>query len=996
MRADTDIAVSQTSELGACIDRLVESGRSASPLSTYRLQFNYRFRFQDGLELLPYLEALGVSHVYSSPILKARTHSLHGYDITDHNVVNPEIGGEEELYRFSHALKQRGMGLVLDTVPNHMGVGHGDNPWWQDVLENGRAAEHSDFFDIDWRPLKTELRDKVLLPVLGDQYGAELESGRITLEFTGEHFQLRYYDRVLPLDPQTLPLFFSGEAEVRRFQKLSETLEALASLPAHDVWDAALVARRREQAPRLEAQLCEIITASPEVMALVERLRQRINGNPGEARSFDRLHHLLEAQAYRLAHWRVSAEEINYRRFFDVNDLVGLRMENPAVFAATHGLLRKLLADGVVEGLRVDHPDGMLNPRQHFTRLQMLYCASQCGGPTPHPPVADNGIEIDVQTAFGQHEGARLRPPLYCVVEKILEPGEELPEEWPVDGSSGYDFANLLNGLLIQGQNERAFTQIYQRFTGETADFEAQLYSAKKAIMHTALSGEVNVLAHLLDELSGGDRRARDFTRKALRDAIREAIACFPVYRTYIDERGEINERDRTTIAYAILRAKRRNAGTATAVFDFLRGILLLERGNDHGLKLQFTLKFQQLTGPIMAKGLEDTVCYTFNRFVSLNEVGGSPRRFGIGLDDFHRDNAHRARHWPASMLATSTHDTKRSEDVRARLNVLSEMPREWSQHVMRWRRSNHGRKRTLPDGRRAPDANEEYLLYQTLVGAWPLEAMDDGQTREDFIRRIGDTMEKCLHEAKANLSWINPDPEYVEAVRSFVRAILSPGPRGRMSFFLKDFSKLLAPVKFFGAVNSLAQTVLKLMAPGVPDLYQGCELFNLRLVDPDNRSPVDFDLRRELLARMKQLPVTAETAAALMQEFDNSDVKMWVTMLCLGLRRQFPAVFRGGAYLPLHAAGERRENVCAFARQTGRSMITVAVPRFSYTLMKGRPQAALGEAWGDTEILLPPDAPNVMENIFTGERLQVSERKTLRCADVFSTFPVAVLQPAD
>ena len=691
MRSSSSLLTVEASGLSECLDRLAARKREDRPISTYRLQFHKDFRFEDALRLLPYLHALGITHCYASPILKARASSAHGYDIADHNTLNPDIGTEKEFHEFVADLKSRGMGLILDIVPNHMGIGQGTNPWWQDVLENGHTSEYADYFDIDWQPLKQELRDKVLLPVLGAQYGEELEQGRIHLHFDGTRFHVEYYENRFPLDPQTIPMIFEplGDLRLQRFEpelpeadrgELGSILFELRQLPNHDATDTQLLKRRRRDAPALKQRLAELAGRSGGIRNLITLALQKINGEPGNSRSFDYLHRLLDAQVYRLAHWRVSAEEINYRRFFDINELIGLRMENPEVFAATHRLIRKLLAEGCIQGLRIDHPDGLLNPPQYFVRLQMLYAASQCCGPKPSLPTAENGIEIDVQTVFGQHDWIHQRPPLYVLVEKILQPGEELPS-WPVDGTVGYDYSVLLNGVFIDSRNERKFTQLYHRFINGTVDVDVLIYESKKNILDNALASELAVLTHILDEISNSDRQARDFTRNSLRIAIRETIACFPVYRTYVDERGNLSERDRSYVVTAIARAKRRNPGSPGALFDFLRDILLLRRSSHDGSAeiyrkhLYFTLKFQQLTAPVMAKGLEDTACYVYNRLVSVNDVGGSPRQFGTSVDDFHTANLERLVRTPFSMLSTSTHDSKRSEDVRARLNVLSEMP---------------------------------------------------------------------------------------------------------------------------------------------------------------------------------------------------------------------------------------------------------------------------------------------------------------------------------
>ncbi|HEX8926043.1 MAG TPA: malto-oligosyltrehalose synthase, partial [Terriglobales bacterium] len=615
MRTQSSLAAPAT-ELSTCLDRLVQGREQQRPGSTYRLQFNQNFRFIDALRLVPYLKALGVTTCYSSPILRARAGSAHGYDITSHDELNPEIGTEDELHDLVAALHANGMTFMLDVVPNHMGVGYGTNLWWSDVLQNGHASKFANFFDIDWNPLKPELRNKVLLPVLGNQYGQELENGQLKLTYENGEFRLAYYDRLFPIDPQTIPLIFHNlpalaQSTTNEARELKSLLVTFAELPPHDTAEADRAARRQREYPLLRQRLADLVERVPELQQIVNSALEKINGRVGEPQSFDLLHTLLEAQAYRLAHWRVSAEEINYRRFFDINDLVGLRMEDPQVFAATQTLIRRLLADGSVSALRIDHPDGLFNPPQYFTRLQMLYAASQCCGAVPEGALAENGIELELQTQFGQRDWNKQNAPLCVLVEKILEPGERLPNEWPVDGTVGYDFTNLITGLFIDSRSRRAFNSLYARFAPDMPDVETLVYNSKKLIMEAALSSEVNVLSHMLDEISSTDRRARDFTRKALRDAIRETIASFPVYRTYIDERGNITERDRRYIEQAINRAKRRNGTTPPEVFEFLCDNLLLRAGDVgqqvHGYRKQlyFTLKFQQLSGPVMAKGLE-------------------------------------------------------------------------------------------------------------------------------------------------------------------------------------------------------------------------------------------------------------------------------------------------------------------------------------------------------------------------------------------------------
>lgn len=989
-----------------CLDDMAKGVGKQIPLSTYRVQMNKEFRFQDATRIVPYLAELGVSTFYASPILQARAGSMHGYDIIDHNKINEEVGTEAEFHKLANALKERGMTLILDVVPNHMGVGYGTNPWWQDVLQNGQASRFANFFDIDWDPLKEELHNKVLLPVLGNPYGEELEAGRLKVRFAGRAFILEYYDRVLPIDPQTYPLVIqplgepdTSDADAREFLGL---LAAFSELPHNDTEDTERATKRQKQLPFLFQRLQDLIARSAAMKRYIERAVERINGRVGDAHSFDALHQLLEQQAYRLAHWRVSAEEINYRRFFDINDLIGLRMEDPQVFASTQGLIRRMLGTGAVSGLRIDHPDGLFNPAQYFQRLQMLYAASRCYGPEPKGELAENGIEADMQAEFGLHDWRNKRAPMYVVVEKILEHGEDLPTEWPVAGTVGYEFANLVTNLFIDPSVERSFTNLYQRFIGQAIDVNQLIYQSKKLIMHSALSSEVNVLAHLLDEISSLDRRARDFTRKSLRDAIREAIACFPIYRTYIDERGTITERDRKFIEQAIRRAKKQNTSIPGPVFDFLQDILLL-RGNDggspvHGYRKQlyFTLKFQQLSGPVMAKGLEDTSCYIYNRFAAVNEVGGSPDEFGISVDEFHAANLKRAEQWPHQMLTSSTHDTKRSEDVRARLAVLSEMPRSWATQAIRWRRANKLRKVTIGDGQAVPDLNEEYLLYQTLVGAWPLpkRVEDDfaltDRGRAEFTKRIQQYMIKAVNEAKINMSWINPNQDYTAGIESFVEKLLRPGTEAKPNSFLRLITDFIPRVAFFGAINSLSQTLIKLTAPGVPDIYQGQEMFDFSLVDPDNRRTVDFEMRESLL---RELPRDEERwpeyCAEMLQQWTDSRTKMWVTYRTLQARKNHRELFEHGNYVPLRTAGNRAANLVGYVRSWRGQTMAVVFPRFAMTVMDGQMKAPIGNAWGDTRMELPTGS---YKNLLTGERVQGGE---VKAGEVLRSFPVGLLVAA-
>jgi len=969
-----------------------------APLSTYRLQLHRGFNFADVEVVLPYLRRLGVGDCYLSPVFEARPGSMHGYDVTRHDHVNPELGGEEGFARLTQALRNAGMGLLLDIVPNHMGVGN-DSVWWQDVLENGRASKYAEFFDIDWKPLKPDMQGKLLLPILGNQYGEELENKRIRIAVEDGLAKVRYYDHSMPLAPLTLPMIFSEKERAELPLRFRDLLREMSHIPPNDTADSSLATQRQRQLEDLKPRIREALLA-PHNHAAVAAALEKVNGTAGDAHSFDRLHQVLEAQPYRLAFWRVSAEEINYRRFFDVNDLVGLRMENPAVFAATHCLIRRMLAEQEITGLRVDHCDGMFNPRQYLIRLQLLYIASQCRGATPEGEVAPNGIESEIREAVRGYDWSKVHGPLYVVVEKILEPREALPREWPVRGTSGYDFVHFANQVFIQQENRKRFNDLYTAVTGRTSDPDEIIYRAKLLVMQNALSSETYVLTNLLSQLGSADRRARDFTDSLLESAIRETIACFPVYRTYIDDRGQYTERDRAFIHHAISRAKYRNPDLDATAFDFLENTLLL---HDHSgdeidqRELYFALKFQQLTGPVMAKGVEDTAFYVYNRFISSNEVGSSIQSFGLSTETFHASNEERLKNSPDAMLATSTHDTKRSEDVRNRLNVISEMKLFWPAFVRRVQRLNARFKQALEDGRVAPDANEEYLIYQTIAGSWPWK-LDSAEERQQFIERLQLYMTKALSEAKVNLSWVSPNEKYLAAVHKFVAGILTPDEDGTERKFVSALNLLLPALKLFGAVNSLAQVLLKVASPGVPDFYQGSEVWDLSLVDPDNRHPVDYALHAEALDGMMRLAESEGPMAVCRDvgaKLDDGRIKLWTTHRALATRATMPEVFRRGEYIALATSEGYAQHVIAFLRQRGQECVLVAVPRFACTLMRHRPELPLGEVWGKGELIVEQCAGKRLMNVFTGEEVIVPEDGGIRLATLFANFPVAMLELA-
>lgn len=960
------------------------------PVSTYRLQFNWSFTFADATRLVPYLRDLGITDCYASSFLKAVPGSGHGYDLIDPSGLNPEVGTEEDFQAFALALRSEGMGLILDVVPNHMGIGKSSNPWWLDVLENGPSSPYSTFFDIDWKPIKPELEDKVLLPILGDLYGTVLENQDITLVYDDGRFFVLYYDHRLPIAPRSSTRILAHRLDVLlkdagadhpHVQELQSIITALNHLPARSERDPLRVAERYREKEIVRRRLAALLRESPVVKAFLDENVRQFNGRREDPGSFDLLDGLLNDQAYRLAYWRVASEEINYRRFFDINELAAIRMEDRAVFAQFHGLIFRLLREGSVTGLRIDHVDGLYDPADYLRQLQ-AWARRELA-----PPGA---AEADDRQ-------------LFVVVEKILAKGEALPDDWPVHGTTGYEFLNLVNGLFVDGAGAKALDEAYHRFTGRRLSFEDLVYHSKQLIMRVAMSSEINVLGHQLNRLSERDRRSRDFTLNSLTYAIRDIIACFPVYRTYVSDRADgVREQDRRAIELAVARAKRRNPALSGLVFDFVRD-LLLDQGNerlrgDHAERRCFVRKFQQTTSPVTAKGIEDTAFYIYNRLVSLNEVGGDPDDGAVPPDLFHKRMRERKARWPYGLSATATHDTKRSEDVRARINVLSEVPREWRTRTVRWSKVNRKHK-THVDGQPAPDRNEEFLLYQTLVGTWPMTPLDDAWYRQ-FCDRIQSYMTKALKEAKVHTSWVNPNQAYDEAVRRFIEAILD---RVRPNPFLADFLPFQERIAQVGLWNSLAQVVLKVAAPGVPDFYQGTEHWDFSLVDPDNRRPVDFRSRADWLAELRRRrtldgPTWVDLVRDLVKNRQDGKIKLYVTMVALDYRRSHPALFLEGEYVPLQAQGSKEAHLCAFTRLHQDQAVVAVVPRLVAGLAQDQGIPPVGPGvWGDTCVTVPSWRPTTRYlNLFTGERLATGtdgDRQTLALSEVLSELPVALLE---
>jgi (1->4)-alpha-D-glucan 1-alpha-D-glucosylmutase len=913
------------------------------PRATYRLQLRPDFDFDEAAAVLDYVRDLGVSHVYASPYLQASAGSTHGYDVVDPTRVNRDLGGEEGHQRFCDALSAAGLGQVLDIVPNHMAITGPENRWWFDVLRNGPASAFASYFDVDWDPPEAKLRDTVLMPILGDHYGRELEAGTIALEHDGGVFHIRYHDHLLPVAPRSLaeplqraaadgaPVSGSGApdaaepgaaagrgpAEERDADRGAAALAEVAFLgraygrlpEASAELEPAVMEARQRDLDVLDRRLRALATSRPAVAEALDGMVAAIN------RDVDALDRLVSEQNYRLAYWRIAGQELDYRRFFDITSLAGLRTERPAVFRAVHGRVLEWLRAGVLDGVRVDHPDGMCRPGEYFGRLRAA------------------------------------APDAWIVVEKILMPDESLPD-WPVAGTTGYEVLNDIGGLFVDPAGEAPFTELWREVAGDDGDFHQTAYEARKHVMRDVLAADLHRLANIFVQVCERRRRHRDFARGELREALAEVAAAFPVYRTYVTEGNGAAAADAAVVARAVAAARTRRPELDGELLGLLESVLL---GREDGPAARaLRMRFQQFTGPVAAKGEEDTAFYRYLRFSPLNEVGGDPGRWGLDPATFHERSAARAREWPAAMTTLSTHDTKRSEDVRARLFTLSEIPTRWAEAVRSWReRSAAHWPRNLER-----DPAMEYLLYQTAVGAWPI----DGD-------RLGDYMEKASREAKLRTSWTDPDPEYDEALARFVARLMASAWAGEVEGFV-------APILAASRVVSLAQKLVQLTAPGVPDLYQGGELWDLSLVDPDNRRPVDFAERRALLDRLPSEHGAEPDPRAILGEMASGLPKLWVVRQALAARARHPHAFVGGGYQPLDVEGDAAEHAVGFVRE---GAVAVVVPRLVVRLVRDG-------GWRDTRVILPG---GTWRNVLTGEVVKGGGRKA---HELLGRFPVALL----
>ncbi|MGH7475267.1 MAG: malto-oligosyltrehalose synthase [Longimicrobiales bacterium] len=929
------------------------------PRATYRLQLHSAFRLDDARAILPYLARLGVDTVYLSPVFAARPGSAHGYDVIDPTRVNPELGGETAFAGFTEAARAAGLRVLLDIVPNHMAA-HERNRWWWDVLEHGRSSTYAHFFDIEWRSETLTIEDQLLLPLLGDHYARALDRGELIIGHQHDRLVLRYFERTLPLDPRSYGDVLGLASDVDHGAAgvaLHDLGQAFAALPPHTAGGRDAGRARREQAAALRVRLNETLER-PEARAALAAALGQINAVHGRAR----LDALIRRQAYLPAYWRAATDEMNYRRFFNIADLVGIRVEEPAVFEAVHERLLEWVRAGSVGGVRVDHIDGLARPTEYLRRLR-----------------------------------AAVGPDCYITVEKILVGEEALPEEWPIAGTTGYDFLNLVNRVLVRGDALQRLEHAYRALVGATAPYASIEYDKQRQIIRQHFTGEVRWLERELSVLARASILARDVPARRLGDVIVDVTACLPVYRTYIEEQA-VRERDREVIRVALEEARRRNRQLDGVALEFASQVLLRQWPSLAEPSLSahaeaFLRRWQQFTGPVMAKGVEDTSLYVYNRLVALNEVGGDPGAVALDPSAFHVAMQRRRADWPATMNASSTHDTKRSEDVRARVQALADLAPEWERRLPQWHGWNAALKASVGEAP-APDPNEEILIYQTLLGIWPL-AEHEMATLPD---RMAEYLRKALREAKVHSSWLDPNEAYEVAVIDFARRIMDPS---RESPFLADILGLQRTIARVGAMRSIAQLVLKLAAPGVPDFYQGQELWEFSLVDPDNRRPVDYTTRDAVLRRLGSAPLEPECVERLARGWQDGAIKLHVTRVCLAARQQFGRLFVGGDYLPLDVAGglpDASGRTLGFARRAAGSWLVAVVQRDFRSSAAAHADTTLRPADADIvdlRVLLPAEAPAVMEDLLTGRVLRLPETSrghAVPLREALALLPAALL----
>ncbi|WGF89312.1 malto-oligosyltrehalose synthase [Marinivivus vitaminiproducens] len=931
------------------------------PRATLRLQFGPELDFAQARALLPYAKALGISHIYASPILQAREGSTHGYDVANPRQVSEDLGGEPGFDDFVQDLRRLGLGLIIDIVPNHMGIG-ADNAWWMDVLEHGQASAYAGYFDIDWARGQPEGKaGKLVLPMLGDSYGNVLERGELKLEFDARsgRFGIRYFDHDLPVSPLTYAdLLRRVDA---RLPSSSFTLNDLAQEFASSIIrDAAnRVASVSELTTLLQAELAELVVDRTDILESIIATVDEINTPNGEGQR-PALQIVIDAQFYRLIYWRAAGDEINYRRFFEIDELASIRVEQPEVFAASHSRALAMVGSHAVHGLRIDHIDGLYDPEGYLERLQTAARKRQANVPDLAPGQA-----------------------LYVVVEKILGEDEHLPGSWQAAGTTGYEFMNDVLGVMIDRSAEPAFDALYQEITGETADFATMVLRAKRARLTYDFAADLRALVERVHNLADRSPYTCDITLNALHRALVEVTIELPVYRTYAGKDG-CRPEDLAIIRACVERASERLDVNGLIALDFLQDVLSLsphvQARSRKGELLDLVRRWQQLTGPVMAKSVEDTSFYRFQRMVALNEVGGEPERFGMSVEDFHERCAERAERFPNSMIATATHDHKRGEDTRARLAVLSEMPETWRTAALEWLDLLDD----LPAGGEPSliGPRTRYLFVQVLLGIWPFGLTpDDAEPFEDLAERMVAFMLKAAREAKEDTAWTDANQPYEQSLEAFVRTALDPE---KARPFLQAVGRLAAEIAPAGVVKSLTQTLLRVTAPGVPDTYQGCDLWDFSLVDPDNRRPVDWALRRHLLGQRTP-------PEELLQTWTDGRIKQRLMSRVLHVRADVPDLFAHGRYVPLEVTGPAADRVMAFARIGDEVACVTVVPRLAHGLLAADGLPRLDPAALDgTEVVLPEDMPGPLQDIVTGQSFAASGR--LKVADLLTAWPVACL----
>lgn len=929
------------------------------PRSTYRVQFTPDFTFDHAAEILEYLHHLGISHLYASPIFQSRPGSSHGYDVIDPTCINPELGGEPAFLKLSDQMREYPLYWLQDIVPNHMAY-DAANPLLFSILENGPLSPYYDYFDIDWDHPYTTIHGRVLAPFLGQFYGRALEQGEIRLVYDELGLGIRYYDLRLPLRIDTYTEVFTRNLSALKkhlgkhhpeyiqflgilymFRNQPEAEDRLLDVDGHNGFVKQL--------------LWDLYHSSPPIREYIQSTVECMNGQIGDPSSFDVLDQLLQKQYFQLSYWKVASEEINYKRFFNVNGLISLHVESEKVFQHTHKLIAHYLRTQRIHGLRIDHIDGLYHPELYLSKLRQLSNSS------------------------------------YTVIEKILEGEEKLPEEWLTEGTTGYDFMNKVCGIFVDTTKHREFTRLYANYSGVRNTTEDLMYEKKRLIIRMHLSGELDNLARQLKVIASHYRYSSDLTFSSLKEAIEEVMVYFPIYRTYVSP-GVFSVQDHNIIRRGINRAAAENIKLRQEL-EFLQNVLLLNHEehlpeNIRNEWMDFVMRFQQFTGPLMAKGQEDTVYYIFNRLICLNEVGGNPGIFGYPVQDFHRYNQYKQAHWPFSLNATSTHDTKRGEDNRMRLAVLSEIPSEWNEKIRYWSLINRPHKKLI-SGRQVPSRNEEYFLYQTLIGSWPL----DQAGQKNFTQRIEDYIIKAVREAKVHTAWIEPDEEYENAYLSFIRLILDESTSPE---FLHDFRIFVHNLAFYGIYNSLAQVLVKSTVPGIPDFYQGSEYWDFSLVDPDNRRPVDYAQRHTTLQeiRRKAESFHPEWLYELLLHYPDARIKQYLVYQALRLRHEYPDLLEQGQYLPLEVSGLHQESILAYQRSEDNITLIVILPRLLTRVIAWRTSsfAPLGrEAWADTCVKLPADSPQQWTS-YLDNRIVDTPESRVPLSEAAQFFPFIIL----